>query len=140
MSNNTYWGSVPHTLTVYAPGEFEDNCGNVNDSHAIEMGDALVEGTRAQWLALASQIIKAFTDDNATQLEAVLTEVWDAARNAGLIGGSYFDREDVRRTAEEYELGELTNKQARAALKRFHLFEVQDQDTLVDAIRWEIEK
>mgnify|MGYP001766232211 CR=1 FL=1 len=75
-----------------------------------------------------------------TQLERALTEAWNAARDAGLIGGSYFDREDVHRTAEEYELGELTDEQARAALKRFHLFEIQDQDTLAEAIQWEIEK
>lgn len=80
------------------------------------------------------------SDKTPEQLESALTEAWNAAQAAGLIGGLYFDREDIHRTAEEHELGELTDEQARAALKRFHLFEIQDQDTLVDAIRWEIEK
>ena len=80
------------------------------------------------------------SDKTPEQLESALTEAWNVVLAAGLIGGPYFNREDIQCIAEEYELGELTDEQARAVLKRFHLFEVQDQDTLVDAIRWEIEK
>lgn len=56
MANNTYWGAVPSAPSFIEPGDYIDNYGTENDTHAIEMGEVLVEGTLTAWREFAERL------------------------------------------------------------------------------------
>ncbi len=71
---------------------------------------------------------------------AELSEAWNRASALGLVGGTYYDHKDVRNAAEEWELGDVDEQTATRALRIFHRYEVQDGETLADALREAIDR
>ena len=73
--------------------------------------------------------------DIEKQILAYLAEAWRNAVDAGLVAGNWYDMEDLQNIAEEWELPKPTTEQAKNALRRFHFYDIQDAETLADAIR-----
>ncbi len=65
MSDNTYWGTVPSSVHIVDSGEHEDNFGTDSDLPAIWMGEALIEGTVAEWRAFAASLVQALDEYEA---------------------------------------------------------------------------
>lgn len=67
----------------------------------------------------------------------VLSKAHALAAERGLVAGGYWQLEDVHECARENAEVTLTDEQARKALAVFARYEIQDGDTLLDAI-WDV--